>query len=157
MTDIFDSLKSDMSKLEHYTFELGIFEDTTRRNDKVTVGIGLTNAEILFINENGSPVRHIPARPVLKYTIEYAQKNIFPQTLNKCIDLILNGQSDKVELELNKSALKVEKYARKMIYDYDSRFAPNAASTIAAKKNTDHPLFNTGQLARSIHCRVVKI
>ena len=112
----------------------------------------------MFIHENGSPLRNIPARPVLQMTLDYANKNLVEPTVDKCVKIILDNGPDEalVERELNKLAIKLENYARKIIYSNDGRLAPNAPSVAARKKGGNHPLFNTGQLARSITCRVVK-
>ena len=51
----------------------------------------------------------------------------------------------------------MENYARDIIYLNDGRLAPNTPKTIKGKKEIgNHPLFRTGQLARSISCRLVK-
>lgn len=111
----------------------------------------------MFIHENGSPLNNIPARPVLQMTIDYANKHLLKSTIDKCIDICVNTGANEslIEQELNKLAIKIENYARKLIYSNDGRLAPNAPSTIA-RKGDNHPLFDTGQLARSIVCRVVK-
>lgn len=148
-----NSLTKSLSVLSDYRFEIGIFTSKSKR--KVLVGV--TNAELMFIHENGSPLRNIPSRPVLQMTLQYASANLLPKTVNKCIDLVLAGYSeDDIKRELDKLAIQIENYARKIIYSNDGRLAPNAPSTIA-RKGDNHPLFDTGQLARSITCRVIKI
>lgn len=152
--DLVNLIKKDFNEINKYVLEIGVFVDDTGRKEKVKIGV--TNAELMFIHENGSPLQHIPSRPVLQMTIDYANKEILPKTLDKIIDLILKGQKDKIEPELQKLALRMERYARDIIYSNDGRLVPNAPSTIA-KKGDNHPLFDTGQLARSITCRVVKL
>ena len=142
--------------LPEYLIEIGVVQDKTKR--KKTIKVGITNAEILFINENGSPLRNLPARPVLQMTIDYANKNLLRKTMGNCIDAYLDSDFDEkaVEKELNKLCIRMESYARKLIYSNKGHFASNAPSTIK-KKGFDHPLFETGQLARSITCHLVKI
>lgn len=154
LDDLGKQLTQPFEVLSKFALEIGVFTNKTKR--KVTVG--MTNAELMFIHENGSALRHLPARPVLQLTIDYANKTLLQPTIDKCIDICIStgGNESLIEQELEKLALKIEKYARKMIYDYDKRLAPNAPRTIA-KKGVDHPLFDTGQLARSITCRVVKL
>lgn len=148
--DFIDDIQESLNKLSKYRLELGVFTGHTKRK----VQVGMTNAELLFVHENGSPLRNIPARPVLQMTLDYANQSLVSKTVDKCIDLILDGKEDEVENELKRLALRIENYARKIIYSNDGRLAPNAASTIA-RKGDNHPLFDTGQLARSITCRVV--
>jgi len=166
-------MKRDFSKLSidlkkqlslEYEIHLGVIAaDTKRKLDKTKEEIQketetvINNATILFFNENGSPLRNIPSRPVLDYTIRDSQKLI-----NKTVDSIINnvvqyGMSEnKIEAELKILCMRIEKIARKMIYDNNGTFAPNAPSTIK-RKGGNHPLFDTGQLARSITCRLKKV
>ena len=151
MKEIYDAVK----KLPEYQIEIGVISIHSKRKEKVR--IGLTNAELMFIHENGSPLQHIPARPVLDMTIRYANQNLLPRTLDKCItEYIKNFDESAIEKELNKLCIRMENYARHIIYDNDGRLAPNSPR-VAASKGGNHPLFNTGQLARSITCRLVKI
>ena len=145
-----------LDSLSEYVILIGVVQkDTTRK--KAVASVGLTNAELMFIHENGSPIRHIPARPVLEMTIKYAADEMFDEVINTCVEGILDGwtQTD-VEKELKKMCMRMEIYARKIIYDNDGRLAPNAPS-VAAKKKGNHPLFDTGQLARSITCELSKV
>lgn len=151
----FEELKSSLSSLPKYFIEIGVISINSKRKDKVRVGI--TNAELMFIHENGSPLRHIPARPVLQMTIDWANTSLLSSTLDKCVSAYIESDFNEksIETELNKMCIRMENYARQLIYSNDGRLAPNAASTIA-KKGDNHPLFDTGQLARSITCRLVK-
>ena len=144
---------SQFNVISKFRLEIGVFTGKSHRK----VQVGITNAELMFIHENGSPLRNIPARPVLQMTLDYANKNLVEPTVDKCVKIILDSGPDEtlVERELNKLAIKLENYARKIIYSNDGRLAPNAPS-VAKAKGGNHPLFNTGQLARSITCRVVK-
>lgn len=159
MADLLRQLETEkqlLDSLSEYVILIGVVQkDTTRK--KVVASVGLTNAELMFIHENGSPIRHIPARPVLEMTIKYAADEMFDEVINTCVEGILEGwtQTD-VEKELKKMCMRMETYARKIIYDNDGRLAPNAP-TVAAKKKGNHPLFDTGQLARSITCELSKV
>ena len=121
-----------------------------------TVESGVTNADILFIAEHGSIVNHIPKRPVLQMTIEYAKKELYNIYVKQAVKAYFaTGKREEFEKPLKIMAMKMESYARDIIYKNDGRLARNAPSTIRAK-GFNHPLFITGQLARSIHCRLVK-
>lgn len=141
--------------LPEYNIEIGVFSGDAMR--KETIRVGITNAELMFIHENGSPLHHIPARPVLKMTIDWANKELLKPTIDRAIKAFLDSHfnQDALEKELNKMCIRMENYARDLIYSNDGRLAPNAPSTIA-KKGDNHPLFDTGQLARSITCQLVK-
>lgn len=78
------------------------------------------------------------------------------KTLDKIIKKYAESGFDKelVEQEIGRLGMRMESYARKIIYSNDGRLSPNAPSTIN-KKGDNHPLFDTGQLARSITCQIV--
>lgn len=151
--DLFQNLKS----IPRYAIEIGVFsEDGKRKDDDVTVGIN--NAQLMYIHENGSYLNNIPARPVLQMTIDWANENLVKKSVDNAIEKYIDSDFDVsvYEQELNKLCVRMEKYARKIIYSNDGRLEPNAPSTVK-RKGDNHPLFDTGQLARSITCRLIKI
>lgn len=139
-----------------YVIEIGVLSAQTHRKEKIAVG--LTNAELMFIHENGSPLHHIPARPVLQMALDWAKRTeLIVKTVSKCVGIMLaTNDTNEVDKEMNRMCLKIQNYARHIIYDNDGRLAPNSPYTVA-RKGTNHPLFDTGQLARSITCRAVRI
>lgn len=152
-----------------YLIQLGIISNTTsdsRKKDKPLDSIEnyekgnheLTNAEILFINEYGSPLRNLPARPVLQMTIDYFTKYELDKAIDKMINAYLkNGNINDLEDEIDRFCQRMQSYAQALIYDNDGRLKSNAPSTIK-KKGFDHPLFITGErLARNITCIYSKI
>lgn len=153
-----EAINERFRHLPEYIIELGVLELKSKR--KQTVQISVTNAQLMFIHENGSPLRNIPARPVLQMTIDWANTNIVHKTLDKCIDIFLTEENyatalTNVEHELNRMCMRIQSYARQIIYKNDGRLAPNSPR-VAAKKKGNHPLFDTGQLARSITCTLIK-
>lgn len=153
MTKTIKSVKDVFSLLPEYVIEIGVFSEQTKRKEKVQVG--LTNAELMFIHEYGSPLHNLPARPVLQMTIQWAKTQLGP-VMGQATSAFFKSGEPAYKKVLDKFALKMEKYARRIIYDNDGRLAPNAPSTIA-RKGDNHPLFDTGQLARSITCQAVKV
>lgn len=150
-----EELKQQQSlfdSLSYYQIELGIFAGKASR----TKSKDITNAEILFINENGSPIRNIPPRPILKISLTQVKSSLVDESLNRITSGILyfNWTKKEIEIELNKLCMRIENYARSIIYDNDGTLKSNAKSTIK-KKGFDHPLFITGQLTRSIQCKLV--
>ena len=145
--------------LNNYRIEIGVFSsDKERTEEEEKVSLGITNAELMYIHENGSPVRNIPPRPVLEMTINYCRDNLLDKTIDKIINNVLNNnwKEKEIESELNKLCVRLQNYARDIIYLNDGRLAPNSPAVAKAKKG-NHPLFDTGQLARSITCQLVKI
>lgn len=152
--------KKLIDSLSSYKIVVGVIQNDTEREGNLSnifekVTIGVTNAELLFIHENGSPMRNLPSRPVLQYTLEWAREQI-DEIVDELIDGIFDGwTTSQVETHLKRFCVRIENYARRMIYDRDSRLAPNKPSTIRGK-GSDLPLFDTGQLARSITAELIK-
>lgn len=147
------NLEKLLKDLPEYYIEIGVISGKSKRKFKA----GITNAELIFIHENGSPIRSIPARPVLQMTLDYANKELMKPTIDRCIKAYFRTFSvDEIEKELNRMCLRMQNYARALIYDNDGRLTENAPSTIK-RKGYNHPLFQTGQLARSITCRLIKL
>lgn len=148
MSDVFDEkFFEEFVKLPIYEIELGV-----QSTDNARKRTGLNNAELMFIHENGSRPMHIPKRPVLEYTIEDMSGAVADKAMDKAIQKFIDSDfnQDVYKLEIERFARRVQDHARDIIYNYDKRLIPNSPRTIKKKKNTDHPLFDTGQLARSI-------
>ena len=152
--EITDELFYAFAKLPEYYIEIGVVSGDTERKEYV----GITNAELMFIHEYGSPINNIPERPVLQMTIDWANKELLEDTVSRAIDAFVESDLDEdaLEKELRKMCVRMENYARHIIYDNDGRLAPNSPA-VAARKKGNHPLFDTGQLAKSITCHLVKI
>ena len=136
---------------KQYLLEVGVISDKKRKKDN-----GVTNAELMFIHENGSPMRNIPKRPVLSISIDYIERmGVLNKSLDKAIDVYFKSNKiEEFEKQLKILALKTENVAREIIYQNQGILASNSPSTIR-KKGDNHPLFDTGQLARSITGRIV--
>lgn len=169
------TLEQAIKKLPKYRIEIGVIAGKSKR-DKDTKGV--TNAELMFIHENGSPLNNIPPRPVLAMTINHAHEGDLKNALDKATKAFVDSNFDEnaMSKELQKFCLELENYARDIIYSNDGRLAPNSESVAAKKREKairnartvadrqaamqdsgNHPLFDTGQLARSITCQLVKI
>ena len=158
-----DNIFEKFREIPTYYIEIGVFsEDAERQKDadkktKDVMRLGVNNAELMYIHENGSPINRIPARPVLQMTIDYAKKEWLENAIMRAINAYVRSGFNikEYEKELERLCMKMEKYARDIIYLNDGRLAPNAPS-VAKRKKGNHPLFDTGQLARSISCRLIK-
>ena len=88
-------------------------------------------------------------------TIEYGN-TLIKSVMQKALKAYVEVGEQGLEKELNKMCVRMENYAREIIYSNDGQLAPNAPS-VAARKKGNHPLFDTGQLARSITCKLVRV
>ena len=179
-----DNILENFTSIPTYYIEIGVFSEDTKRDEEISEkkmiakkltkkkltkkkfrkkeeDEGVTNAQLLFIHENGSYLKKpiIPKRPVLAMTIEHAKKEWANNTIKKAItEYVKSGYDIRAyENELKKLCMKMENYARDIIYLNDGRLVANSPSTIRGKKDIgNHPLFRTSQLARSISCRLIK-
>ncbi|MDD3310956.1 hypothetical protein [Pseudodesulfovibrio sp.] len=129
-------MKSGVTVLKDKAFNLGkALRDLTMQS--VLVGIpgsagphddsDLTNAEIGYIHEMGSPRRNIPARPFLESGIRAAQKQIVEQ-LRNAGTAALEGSSTGVKHSLEKAGLVAQNSVRAHFVDND--WEPLAESTL---------------------------
>ena len=110
----------------------------------------INNAELLFIQEHGSPINHIPARRVLGPAIEAdGNKQKIEHELNASIKLQLVGDREGAEKKMMRAALAAQNAARAWFTDGRNGWAPNAESTIA-RKGSDRPLIDTGAMRAAI-------
>lgn len=150
---MFEKESELIESLSKYSIEIGVISEDTGR--KETVSYGITNAELMQIHENGSPVKNIPARPVLDLTIMWTEQHLIKRVLDSIIEGVFEKNWGKVEIEreLSRMCIRMENHAREIIYDNDGTLAPNSPQ-VAKRKKGNHPLFDTGQLARSITCKL---
>ena len=94
--DFLDQIKTALNEINNYRLEIGIFSTKSKRK----IQVGVTNAELMFVHENGSPLRNIPARPVLQMTLDYANQNLVSKTVDKCIEFALDGKLNEIKIEL---------------------------------------------------------
>ena len=181
-----DSIFEKFREIPTYYIEIGVFSEDAKRDEEIQEkkiitkkltkkkltkkkfrkkeedeDEGVTNAQLLFIHENGSYLKNpiIPKRPVLAMTIKHAKKEWVNNTIKKAIiEYVKSGYDIRAyENELKKLCMKMENYARDIIYLNDGRLVANSPSTIRGKKDIgNHPLFRTSQLAKSISCRLIK-
>lgn len=110
----------------------------------------INNAELLFIQEHGSPINKIPARRVLGPAVEAdGNKQAIANELAKSVKSGLSGDKEGAENNMLRAALAGQNAARKWFTDSRNGWAPNAPSTVA-RKGSDKPLIDTGAMRASI-------
>lgn len=137
-----DNTKELLKKLEsmkNFDLLVGVPQDEAEREEGE-----ITNAQLMFIHSEGSPVRNIPPRPVIDITLKEEKEKI-NQKFKKALNVILNGGNPSVELE--KLGIYITNKIKAKFGSED--LAPLQPSTIKAK-GSDRPLIDTGQLRNSI-------
>lgn len=140
--DIYKQVQKNLLDFSKLDLLVGVPQEKTEREGNSEP---ITNAELMFIHTNGSPIRNIPKRPTIEPTIEENKKRI-SDMFKKAVNKVLNNKGDG-RADLEKIGIwTVNKIKAKFGSD---DLIPNAPATIA-KKGSDRPLIDTGQLRNSV-------
>lgn len=129
---------------------VGIPDDASGRQDHSTAAA--TNAELLFIHTNGSPINGIPARPVIEPALEHDREQV-GTLLQKVADGALSGSKDRMLAAAEKAGQQGANLARAWFTNPANGWAANDEATIKAK-GSDRPLIDTGEMRKSITYKV---
>lgn len=110
-----------------------------------------TNAEIAYLQENGSPARNIPPRPFLRVSLDAKKADLAGVLRAAAVDFC-DGK-----LSAENAYTKAGLFAQSVVKAYiknSNNFTPLKASTLARRKAKgflgEKPLIETGQLLNSI-------
>lgn len=136
--------------IENSGVYVGIPESKSSREDNST---GITNAELLFIHTNGSPINNVPARPVIEPALESDQERL-SSMLSKMMLYALSGDFDMAVKQLKLTGMRGQNVARKWFVNPDNHWPPNTIAVQNAKRKkgstNPKPLIDTGELRKSI-------
>ncbi|HDR8973766.1 hypothetical protein [Burkholderia vietnamiensis] len=146
--DRLDEVLKSISGLVQKEVLVGVPDSTAGRKDD---GEPLSNAEIGYILEHGSPSNNIPERPHLVPGVQDARPKFEPQ-LQKGVEAALDGDLEKVNRSLNRAGLAAQNSVRAKI---NSNIPPKLAdSTLAARRRRgvtrENTLVDTGQYRNAI-------
>lgn len=140
--DIYKQVKKNLLDFSKLDLLVGVPQEKNKREGNSEP---ITNAELMFIHTNGSPIRNIPKRPTIEPTVEENKERI-SEMFKKAVNKVLANRGDG-RPDLEKIGLwTVNKIKAKFGSD---ELVPNAPSTIA-QKGDNNPLIDTGQLRNSI-------
>jgi len=116
---------------------------------------GMSNAEIGYLLETGSPSMNLPPRPHLVPGIEEAQE-IVGQQLTSAVDAALSGNTQRMHKHLKNAGMKATMSVKR--YITTGEFETLAPWTINARKRrgkkSEKPLIDTGQM-RNAHTYII--
>jgi len=117
----------DLLKFDVY---VGIPEEKAPRR-----GSGeISNAQLMYIHTHGSPVRNIPARPVIEPAIEAEDnKAAITDELEAAARLALSGNAAEAVKHLRLAGQTGASAARDWFDDQRNNWPPNAVATVRAK------------------------
>jgi hypothetical protein len=103
-------------------------EKASRKGDKIN------NAELMYVLTHGSPLRHIPATPIIEPAIEL-KKNRDPISaeLSEAAKSMLDGKRDATITHLKRAGLTGQNAVRAYFTDPANGWPANAESTIQRK------------------------
>lgn len=146
--DRLDEVLKSIAGLAKQEVLVGVPDSTAGRKDD---GEPLSNAEIGYIQETGSPANNIPARPHLVPGVQDARPKFEPQ-LQKGAEAALDGDLEQVQRRLNLAGIAAQNSVRAKV---NSNIAPQLAeSTLEARRRRgvtrENTLVDTGQYRNSI-------
>ena len=134
-----------LQKLEKQQAYVGIPEARVARREQT-----INNAQLLFIHTKGSPLRGIPARPVIEPAIEATDnKASISEELKQAAKAALDGRPQLMKQFLKRAGLDAQNRVKAWFLDPRNNWAPNKPSTIR-RKGSDKPLIDTSQMRNAI-------
>jgi hypothetical protein len=147
-----------LAQLKKKAVYVGIPKENSKRSDGE-----MTNASLLMIHSKGSPLRNLPARPVIEPAIEEeTNKAKISRQLIAAANKGLNGDQAGFITGLNAAGLQAQNVCREWFKNPKNGWDPLAPSTIQAKvrkygkgkKKIDTssiiPLVDTGEMRKAI-------
>lgn len=139
------AVEAAVKELKQHDVLVGIpQEKSSRKGSKGKA----TNAELLFIHTNGSPIRGIPPRPVLQPAIENDKERI-GEMLGKAVDKAVSGKTEEILPALNRAGEHGARVCKAWFVNEKNGWKPNNPQTLKHKKSTK-PLIDTGEMRKSI-------
>ncbi|MDU5080234.1 hypothetical protein [uncultured Tissierella sp.] len=108
----------------------------------------ISNAELAFIHTKGSPLRGIPARPIIEPAIEDNKEQV-AELIKKSAQKALDGNKEGAIESLERVGMQGQNIVRAWFTNPKNNWAPNSPKTIKLKGST-RPLIDSGELRKSI-------
>lgn len=135
-----------VKKISQLQVFVGIPEEKAPRSGSGEV----SNAQLMYIHTHGSPVRGIPARPVIEPAIEAEDnREAISEEFAFAAKSAMAGKEDAARKHLALAGMRGQNAARDWFEDPRNGWPPNSPITVAMK-GSDMPLIDTGQLRKSI-------
>ena len=147
-SDALDAMLSAWEELVNTQVLVGIPEDESARKEGA-----VSNADLLYIHSNGSPLKGIPARPVIEPALEHNKVRL-GEIMGRASKAAMDGNIAEMHRELNKAGMAGQSAAKQWFTDPNNNWAPLNEKTKKQKEKkgatVERPLIDTGQLQNSI-------
>ena len=111
-------------------------------------GMKYSAAFQLYLMTHGSPLWHVPPRPVLEPAIE-AHKDAISQLFSAVVKAVCKGDEAAANRAMIVCGLAAQNYCRDWFSDPRNGWAPNSPVTIA-RKGSARPMVDTGTMRKAI-------
>lgn len=150
--DNFNKISKSLKWLKKNSVYVGIPEDKSKRKNEEK-NSEITNAELLFIHTNGSPVNNIPPRPVIEPAIQ-DDKDRLTSMLKKAAKLVIDGKEDEALKQLKMVGMRGQNVSKNWFTSEKNNWPSNSPSVKREKEKkgstNPRPLIDTGELRNSI-------
>lgn len=147
-SDFTQKFKEIIGRFRHDEVLVGIPADETKRED----GDPINNATLLALNNFGSPLQNIPARPVMEIGIKNAQKQIVQLFRDGAVKALSSGFA-AIDQTYNRVGIVASNSIKKAINAQEG-IEPPAEATLAARERAGFAgtkaLIVTGQMRNAI-------
>jgi hypothetical protein len=110
----------------------------------------ISNAELMFLLTNGSPLNNIPATPILEAAIAKPKtKSLIGKELGAAAADVLAKNPQGAREHLERAGMIGANASKSIFTESDNGWPPNAPSTIA-RKGSDRRNIDTSELRRAI-------
>lgn len=133
-----------------YVLAHGVYRDQARTEINKNQQLGMTHSQAVeaYLMSTGDPLFKIPPRPFLEPAIDANKENIATQQ-GKVLKSALENKREQARAELVKLGLYGQRVVKDWFTNSENNWPPNAPSTIA-RKGSDRPMIDTGQLRNAI-------
>lgn len=149
--DKWQKLQEQLKYMVETEVLVGISDATTIREEEETKEV--TNAELLFIHTNGSPVNNIPPRPVIEPAIKEDRERL-SSMMKKAAQLVFDGNKEEALSQLKRVGMRGQNVSRAWFVNPKNGWPPNSEMVAARKRakgaDNPRPLIDTGELRKSI-------
>lgn len=133
-----------------YILSHGVRKKSMRQEmqPKIDAGMKYSAAYQLYIMSHGSPLWHIPPRPVLEPALE-AHADAIGKLFQAVIKAACKGDEAAMQKAMNICGMTAQDYCRDWFSDPRNGWPPNSPLTIKAK-GSERPLIDTGTMRKAI-------
>lgn len=123
-------LKKQLEELKRQQVYVGIPEEKSSRKESGEI----TNAELMYIHTHGSPLRKIPARPVIEPAIEaHGNKEPIVGEMALAAKSVLEASPAQAKQHMGRAGMLGQNAARAWFVDPRNNWPPNSPATVLRK------------------------